>query len=105
MVAVGVDRWSGRNAVALQRAMRMTNEQFANALGMSVRSVANWHHEPGRVLATFTQQVLDAALRRADVEVQARFANLAGGENVEQAEPEASAGAVDRTKWALLSAL
>lgn len=102
---MGVDRWSGRHAVALQRALRMTNEQFANALGMSVRSVANWHHEPSRVLATFTQQVLDAALRRTDVEVQARFANLAGGVNVDQAKLQASAGAVDRTKWALLSAL
>lgn len=34
---------SGRSACALQSALRLTNESFAEHLGVAVRTVAAWH--------------------------------------------------------------
>jgi hypothetical protein len=100
-----VERWTGGHAVAMQRAMRLTNEKFAELLGMSPRSVANWHQDPDRVLATLTQQVLDAALRRSDVETQTRFAALLAHETGTGDPHAAYSDMSDRTKQVLLAAL
>ena len=34
--------WTGAQATALQQALRMTNESFAEYLDVSVRTVCNW---------------------------------------------------------------
>ena len=73
---VVVERWTGAQACALQAALRATNERFAHRLGLGVRTVAEWHADPGLVPRTEVQQILDTALRLATGEERERFAAL-----------------------------
>ena len=74
-----ITSWTGGHACALQRALRMTNQSFAEHLGVSVRSVAGWHQKPGRVLAQGTAKLLDDALERASQRAKAQFTALLSG--------------------------
>ncbi|WP_277994738.1 NUDIX domain-containing protein [Streptomyces sp. GB4-14] len=56
--------------------MRMTNEAFAERLGISPRTVSRWHSSPGMVHRTEVQQILDTAYEQAGEAVQRRFALL-----------------------------
>lgn len=71
-----VDRWTGGRAAALQRALRLTNEGFADRLGISVRTVAAWHREPDVEPRTEQQQLLDIVFERSDPAVRGRYAEL-----------------------------
>lgn len=71
-----IDTWTGRHACALQSALRMTNEQFADRLGVAVRTVAAWHQDLEIVPRADMQQILDVAYERASQAVQKRFALL-----------------------------
>lgn len=71
-----IDTWTGRTACALQSALRMTNEQFAEHLDVGVRTVASWHSAPDVVPRNDTQQLLDTAYGRASASVQRRFSLL-----------------------------
>jgi transcriptional regulator with XRE-family HTH domain len=68
--------WTGLLASALQRALRMSNEAFAEHLGVAARTVSTWHQMPGRVPNSEMQQALDTALERAGERAQARFERL-----------------------------
>lgn len=68
-----VDTWNGRNACALQAALRMTNEAFAAHLGVAVRTVAKWHATSDSVPRSEMQQILDTAYERAGESVRQRF--------------------------------
>lgn len=70
--------WTGGQADALRRALRMTNESFADHLGVAVRTVAYWRKRPGMIPQPQIQEVLDAALERATDREKAKFALLAG---------------------------
>lgn len=72
-----IDAWNGRRACALQKAFRMTQEQFADRLGVSVRTVGKWHAEPDDEPRSDMQQILDTAYERANQSVQSRFRLLA----------------------------
>jgi 8-oxo-dGTP diphosphatase len=72
-----VDTWTGRTACALQAALRLTNEEFAERLGLSVRAVAGWHANPEIVPRTEIQAALDTAIEKAGEAVQRRFGLLA----------------------------
>jgi 8-oxo-dGTP diphosphatase len=74
-----VSRWSARRAVALQLAMRVTNEQFARKLGVSPRTVAAWHADPEVTPREEFQQILDTAFEKAPEQVRARYEQLAAG--------------------------
>jgi transcriptional regulator with XRE-family HTH domain len=78
--------WTGETAGLLQTAMRMTNEEFAEHLGVSVRTVAGWRERPDRSPTNVTQQWLDTALARASSDVQERFANLLSDQTPEDAQ-------------------
>jgi len=54
----------------------MTNEAFAERLGISPRTVSRWHSSPGMVHRTEVQQILDTAFEQAGEAVQRRFALL-----------------------------
>jgi 8-oxo-dGTP diphosphatase len=54
--------------------MRMTNEAFADHLGLSDRTISRWHSSPGMVHRSEVQQILDLAYERAGEAVQRRFA-------------------------------
>ncbi len=68
--------WTGRTAYALQAALRMSNEAFAEHLGIGVRTVAAWRQKPDLRPKTEMQQLLDTALEQAPPAAQSRFATL-----------------------------
>lgn len=73
-----VATWSGGRADLLRQAFRMTNESYAEHLGVSVRTVANWRGNPEVIPRSAIQEILDVALERAPDRVKAQFAVLIG---------------------------
>jgi hypothetical protein len=73
-----VTGWTGRTACALQAALRMGNIEFARHLDIGIRTVADWHNDPGIRPQPEKQQLLDTAYARAAPEVRERFAVLTG---------------------------
>jgi hypothetical protein len=71
--------WTGQAAGALQAALRLSNEAFAEHLGVGVRTVASWHQKPDLRPRPEMQQILDSALDRAPQAVKDRFVTLSGG--------------------------
>ncbi|MDI5964837.1 hypothetical protein [Streptantibioticus silvisoli] len=72
-----VDHWNGELASALQSALRMTNEGFAEHLGVGVRTVAEWHRSPRITPMKWVQSVLDTALEQAAEHDRQRFTDIA----------------------------
>jgi transcriptional regulator with XRE-family HTH domain len=70
--------WTGRHADALRQALRMTNESFAEHLGVAVRTVAYWRKRPAMVPLPAIQEALDTVLERAPDRAKAQFALLIG---------------------------
>lgn len=69
-----VDQWTGRHACALQTALRMTYEEFAEVLRVGRRTVAGWHADKAdQVLSANVQRALDAAYEDASEAVRVRF--------------------------------
>lgn len=68
--------WTGRTACALQAACRMSNESFAEHLGIGTRTVATWHQKPSLRPKSEMQQLLDTAFEQAAPAVKERFAAL-----------------------------
>jgi DNA-binding transcriptional regulator YiaG len=66
--------WTGGEADTLRQALRMTNESFADHLGISARTVANWRKHHDIIPQSGMQEVLDATLERAPDRVKAQFA-------------------------------
>jgi hypothetical protein len=56
----------------------MSNDRFAAHLRIGLRTVADWHEKPDLRPRPETQQLLDAALARADADARERFAVLTG---------------------------
>ncbi len=71
--------WTGCTACALQAALRLSNESFAEHLGIAVRTVAAWHHKPTLKPKTEMQQLLDTALDQASPAAKTRFTQLLAG--------------------------
>ena len=69
-----VDRWTGRHASALQAALRMTHDEYAEHLGVARRTITNWHARPDITPSGELQRALDTALERAPATARARFA-------------------------------
>lgn len=72
--SVGViDTWTGAHAAILRAALRMTNERFAERLGVAVRTVAKWNANADLVPTPELQRVLDTTLAQAAEEDRKRF--------------------------------
>ena len=69
--------WTGGHADLLRQSLRMTNESFAEYLGVAVRTVAYWRKRPETIPKPAIQETLDAALERAPDRAKAQFALLA----------------------------
>jgi tetratricopeptide (TPR) repeat protein len=82
-----VSTWDGRKAHALRVALRLTNEAFADHLGVASRAVAKWDAQPDLVPVMSTQQVLDVALERAPDEAKQRFELLLAEVKSDQPSP------------------
>lgn len=70
-----VDRWTGRHAAALQAALRMTHDEFAERLGVGRRTVAYWHGNQDATPRPELQRALDTLLDQATAGERARFAH------------------------------
>jgi hypothetical protein len=70
--------WTARTACALQAALRLSNESFAEHLDIGVRTVAAWHQKPALTPKSEMQQLLDTAFARSSPAVKTRFEQLAG---------------------------
>jgi hypothetical protein len=70
--------WTAGHADALRSSLRMTNESFAEHLGVGVRTVAYWRKQPEIIPKPRIQEILDTALERAPDRAKAQFANLVG---------------------------
>ncbi|MFE7167196.1 hypothetical protein [Streptomyces sp. NPDC057616] len=81
-----VDTWTGQNASALKRALRETNEGFADLLGASVRTVAAWSANPQLVPTVEIQRALDTLLFQAADDVKVRFSLLAENRQPQKAQ-------------------
>jgi hypothetical protein len=73
-----VTTWTGGRADTLRQALRMTNESYAEHLGVAVRTVAYWRKRPEIVPQPAIQETLDAALDHAPDRAKAQFAALVG---------------------------
>lgn len=72
-----IEQWTGRHAHALRTAMRLTNEAFAERLGVAPRTIAKWRERPEIVPSPQLQEALDTSLTLVSQETHARFmANL-----------------------------
>lgn len=71
-----VGTWTGRQADALRQALRMSNESFAQHLGVAPRTVAYWRKRPEVVPRPAIQEALDAALEQASERTKAQFSLL-----------------------------
>ena len=71
-----VATWTGGHADLLRQSMRMTNESFAEYLGVVVRTVANWRERPEIIPRAAIQETLDTALERAPERAKALFTLL-----------------------------
>jgi tetratricopeptide (TPR) repeat protein len=79
---IAVERWTGLEARALRRALRMTVVGFAEYLGVGTRTVSKWEARGTDIEPLPEMQaVLDTALGRADPASAERFRLLAGSES------------------------
>jgi hypothetical protein len=69
-----VSLWTGQEASALRQALRMTIREFAEHLGVAVRTVAKWEALGLAIVPMpVMQAALDTVLARASDEAKARF--------------------------------
>lgn len=71
-----VAEWTGLHATTLRRALRLTNEKFAEELGTAIRTVAKWNADPALVPTPEIQRALDTMLSRSSDDARARFTLL-----------------------------
>jgi tetratricopeptide (TPR) repeat protein len=69
-----VGHWTGREAKALRRALRLSVRAFADDLGVAVRTVTKWESFGAETTPRpHMQAVLDTTLARADADAKLRF--------------------------------
>lgn len=91
-----VKGWTGRTACALQAALRLSNEAFAERLGIGVRTVAGWHQKPTLRPQSAMQEILDTVFEQAPETVKTRFAALVADSPVVVSSPGPTAEAEHR---------
>jgi transcriptional regulator with XRE-family HTH domain len=85
-----ITSWTGGQADTLRQTLRMTNESFAEYLGVAARTIAYWRKNPEITPTPKIQEALDTALERAPDRAKAQFAALIG-----QAEHDKQPGQVE----------
>lgn len=79
------NEWTGRDATALRKALRMTESRFANTLDVSLRTVANWVTNPATVPRAAVQDKLDRLFESTTPAAKARFGELTAEQPAAQA--------------------
>ena len=74
-----IRKWTGRESRALRKAMRLSQRDFANDLGISGKSVSNWEARGADLVQRpESQAILDTKLRQVSDEVRERFELILG---------------------------
>ncbi|NUR01399.1 MAG: SUMF1/EgtB/PvdO family nonheme iron enzyme [Streptomyces sp.] len=73
MTAV-VNRWTGQEVLALRKALRRNQVDFAAAVGISQRMLRKWENGTTQDIRPTNQRALDTMLATAGAEAQERFA-------------------------------
>lgn len=69
-----VHEWTGLEALALRKALRLSVRGYSEHLGVAVNTISNWEkHRATRRPNTESQAILDTALARADATTHVRF--------------------------------
>jgi 8-oxo-dGTP diphosphatase len=68
--------WTGKDATALRKSLRMTENRFAARVGVSSRAVAHWVTHPATVPRAAVQDKLDELHAGASPAVKVRFEQL-----------------------------
>jgi hypothetical protein len=90
----------------LRAALRLTNERFAQLLGTSVRTVANWNAQPDMVPVPELQRALDTVLSRLSRTERQRFSRLLVQSAASESLPDFAPAQVDDIEpWELADAL
>ena len=87
--------WTGKDATALRKALRMTESRFAAKVGVSPRTVGNWSASPAMIPRADAQDMLDKLLAGASPAAKARF------EEFREEQPPASAGSAQALRVAI----
>ena len=88
-----VGRWTGREATLLREALRLSVRDFADYLGVGMRTINKWEARQADITQRpHMQEVLDTALSRASDEVKARFSVSAHAEVPEHETARLSRG-------------
>ncbi|MGV9383593.1 helix-turn-helix domain-containing protein [Nonomuraea sp. NPDC003707] len=92
-----VVEWTGAEAAALRKALRLSVRAFADFVGVAVRTVAYWE-DLGALTRPKqdTQALLDVALRRADDDAHRRLESLLTA--LGRSQSLSSGGSVERVK-------
>nr|BFE64977.1 hypothetical protein GCM10020063_095030 [Dactylosporangium thailandense] len=69
-----IDQWTGRHACALQAALRLSQDEMADRLGVAKRTIASWHQQPDVRIRPELQRALDTVYEQAPESVKVRFA-------------------------------
>jgi transcriptional regulator with XRE-family HTH domain/tetratricopeptide (TPR) repeat protein len=75
-----IRKWTGRESHALREAMRLSQRQFADRLGVTGRAVSKWESGHVKNLRSDSQDILDTMLRQVSAEVRARFELILSGD-------------------------
>lgn len=82
---IDVEVWTGREALRLRTALRMSQREFAAHLGVSERTVAKWDSRGAETKPRGEfQRMLDTALAHAPFDAQKRFHALQGDRSATQ---------------------
>jgi tetratricopeptide (TPR) repeat protein len=73
-----IEQWTGREADALRRALRMTADEFAVRVKSHPRTVNYWRERPSSTPQAATQRALDSLLDGASDRAKAQFAQFVG---------------------------
>lgn len=95
--------WTGREARALRRALRLSVRAFADHLGVATRTVSKWEQFGASIQPRpDTQAILDIALERASAAEQERFVMLLAdiGAPSHRAETDTAPHPWDMETWA-----
>jgi hypothetical protein len=97
---VKVQEWTGRLACAMQSAVDMTNERFADRLGIAARTVAYWHSRQDSVPSLGNQRILSAFLENLPDAALNRLANAANRADIAEPVPVGSDPVAERVRTA-----
>ena len=83
-----VRKWTGRESHALREAMRLSQRDFADQLGVTGRTIWKWEAGGAEIVPRpDSQAILDTKLRQVSDEVRVRFESIIDGDKAKIEKP------------------